>query len=460
MTTSMTMRPARLPVRARVTAAFAAVMTGLLVGIGVLIYQSMASALLDEIDAGLRFRAESTLSTAHTGSVEVPNQARLQEPGEAFAQLLSRTGRIMSASEGFTAPLLARDELARMSRATFVQRPVRNVVGTARLLALPVGASRTSAVLVVGTTMADRSDALRKLRQVMLIGGPAAIAVACLAAWIVAGLALHPMERLRQQAAAITASGLDRRLTVPPARDELRRLAETLNVMLQRLDESFRHEREFLERASHELRTPLTALRAEVELSLGRPRSADELTTALQSVSQETDRLVRLAEDLLVLARTRNGRMPLHRQHIPLRDTVQSAAALFTAQALKLDITIATEAPDATIDADPLRLRQALVNLLDNALRHTPRGGTIAVTASVTSTAARIAVSDTGPGFADTAANPGDYDSESPHHQHPEGLGLRIVHAIAVSHHGTMRIDRNHQDGASVELTLPYDAAP
>ncbi len=460
MTTSMMMRPAQLPVRARVTAAFAAVMTVLLVGIGALIFQSMASALLDEIDAGLRFRAEATLATAHAGSVEVPDQAHLQEPGEAFAQLLSRSGGIISASGGFTSPLLARDELARIRRPTFVQRPVRNVVGTARLLAVPVDSSSTSAVLVVGTTMADRSDALHKLRQVMLLGGPAAIAVACVAGWLVAGLAVHPMERLRQQAAAITASGLDRRLTVPPARDELRRLAETLNDMLERLDRSFGHEREFLERASHELRTPLTALRAEVELSLSRPRTADELTVALHSVSQETDRLARLAEDLLVLARTSNGRMPLHRQDIPLRDTVQSAAALFNAHALKLGITIATEAPDTAINADPLRLRQALVNLLDNALRHTPRGGTVAVTASVTCTAARIVVSDTGPGFADTAANPGDYDRGSPHQQHPEGLGLRIVHAIATSHHGTLRIERNDHGGASVELILPYAATP
>jgi two-component system OmpR family sensor kinase len=450
------MRPAQLPIRARVTAAFAAVMTVLLVGIGVLIYQSMASALLDEIDAGLRFRAESTLSTAHAGSVDVPTQARLQEPGEAFAQLLTRGGRVTSASGGFTAPLLAPDELGGVSGPTFVQRRVKNVVGTARLLALPVDSSSTSAVLIVGTTMADRSDALSKLRQVMFLGGPAAIAVACLAGWLVAGLALHPMDRLRQQTAAITASGLDRRLTVPPARDELRRLAETLNDMLERLDQSFAHEREFLERASHELRTPLTALRAEVELSLSRPRTADELTIALNSVSQETDRLARLAEDLLVLARTRNGRMPLHREHIPLRDALQSAATLFTAHALKVGIAIITEAPDTTINADPRRLRQALVNLLDNALRHTPRGGTVRLTARVTCTAARIVVSDTGPGFADTAADSGD--SDSPHPRQREGLGLRIVHAIAISHHGTLRIDRNDHGGASVELTLPNDA--
>lgn len=445
---------ARLPIRARITAAFAAAMTVLLVAISVLIDRSMAAALLDEIDAGLRFRAEATLSTVHAGLMDVPRQARLQEPGEAFAQLLNRRGATRATSDGFTTSLLTPAELARISRPTFLQRRVRTVVGTARLLALPVTSARTSDVLVVGTTMTDRSDALRTLRRVLLLGGPAAIALACLAGWLVAGLALHPMERLRRQAAAITASGLDHRLTVPPARDELRRLAETLNDMLHRLDHSFRHEREFLERASHELRTPLTALRAESDLALSQPRSADELTAALRSVSEETDRLAHLAEDLLVLARASNGTMPLHRVPIALHDTLQSAAALFTARALHEGITLTVQAPEETVIADPLRLRQALVNLLDNALRHTPVGGTIHLTAEVTETATRIIVSDTGPGFTLTAGDL-DIDHDPASHSTRPGLGLRIVQAITASHRGTLRIERNQQQGAQVELTLP-----
>jgi signal transduction histidine kinase len=293
-----------------------------------------------------------------------------------------------------------------------------------------------------------------------LFGGPVAIALACLAGWLVARLALLPMERLRQQAAAITASGLDRRLTVPPARDELRQLADTLNDMLQRLDQSFRHERDFLGQASHELRTPLTALRAEVDLALSQPRSAGELTDALRSVSQETDRLARLAEDLLVLARTSNGRMPLHRQRIPLRETLKSASALFTAQALEHGITLATEATDTTIDADPLRLRQVLVNLLDNALRHTPRGGNVRLTGHITGNVVRIVVSDTGPGFAGTAVHPHLDDSASTHQPHSAGLGLRIVRAIATSHRGTLRVEENAHGGACVEVTLPYIPTP
>lgn len=432
----------RLPIRARITAAFAVVMLGLLVAIGVLAYVSMSTALLDEIDSGLRFRAASVAQGGPVSGVALPDP-RLEEPTEAFEQILTRAGRIERTSQGFGTPLLDAKELARIHAPTFFERPVRNVVGDARLLAVPLESTGGADVLVVGTTMADRTDALRRLVGVLLVGEPAAVALACLAGWVVGGWALSPVERMRQQAAAITASGLDHRLTVKPTRDELERLARTLNDMLDRLAQSMTSERAFLERASHELRTPLAALRAEVDLALRRRRSVGELTAALHSVSQETDRLARLAADLLVLARAENGRLPLHCENVSLRATLDSAAALFAARALELGIDLTVEAPDSVVSADPLRLRQALVNLVDNALRHTPRHGAVQLAATVDQASAHIVVSDTGSGF-----DPSD-EPDGP------GLGLRIVWAVAASHGGTVHIERSVSGGARVELVLP-----
>ena len=437
---------ARTPIRVRITAAFAAVMTILLVGLGILAYRWMDAALLDEVDSGLRFRAAAAAPSGTTGMVPVgPNNPdpRLQESYEAFGQLLTRDGQVLRATAGYRMPLLTPNQVAGLIRPTFLDRHVPNLSGPVRLLAVPVGTN----VLVVGASLSDRSDALRRLSEVFVIGGPVAIALAWLTSWAVAGWALHPVERMRQQASAITASGLDRRLTVPRARDELNRLARTLNDMLGRLDSSLARERTFLEQASHELRTPLAALRAEVDLSLRRRRNAAELTAALHSVSQEIDRLTQLAEDLLLLARAADGRLPLHRQVIPLRDTLESTASLFAARALDSGITLDVDATDATLDADPLRIRQAVVNLLDNALRHTPRGGNVRLTGAADDTAVRIAVSDTGPGIP-------DIDAPS-----PAGLGLRIVRAVAASHQGTVHISRNGAGGATVELTLPRDAS-
>jgi signal transduction histidine kinase len=457
MTSSLRNLPARLPIRVRVTVAFAAVMTLLLVGLGFLAYRWMGAALLDEIDSGLRFRAAATTprATPATGTSEAGTSAvaealpdpRLQEAHEAFGQLLTYDGRVLRASAGLTAPLLSPAQIAAIGHPTFFQRHVPTLTGPARLLAVP--SSTGSTLLLVGASMSDRTDALRRLGEIFVIGGPAAITLAWLASWVVAGSALRPVERMRQQAAAISVSGPDRRLTVPAARDELRRLAETLNDMLGRLDRSLIRERAFLERAGHELRTPLAALRAEIDLSLRRARSAEELTAALRSVSQETDRLTQLGEDLLVLARADDGRLPLHRQDIPLRATLESAAALFAARALEGGITLSVDAPDISLNADPLRLRQALVNLLENALRHTPRHGTVRLTGRASGPDIHIAVSDTGPGIDDAAADNGDQT------QPRSGLGLRIVRAIAAGHHGSVHIGRNPDGGTTVQLTLP-----
>jgi two-component system OmpR family sensor kinase len=438
-------RSVRVPIRARITAAFAAVMLLLLIAIGLLAYLSMGAALLDEIDSDLRFRASAVEQTAQPDGSETPDP-RLQEPREAFQQFVRADGTVLHATQGFDAPLLSRRDLAGMTGPRFFQRQVPGVVGDARLLAIPTGARAGARFLVVGASMADRIDALRQLVIVLAIGGPVAVAVACLAAWIVAGWALHPMERMRQQAAAITASGTERRMPVPRTRDELQRLALTLNGMLDRLASSMASERAFLERASHELRTPLAALRAEVDLALRRQRTAAELSAALASVSQETDRLSRLAEDLLVLARAGDGRLPLHREAVSLRATLDSVSTRFEARALELDVVLCAAAPDTTISVDSLRLRQALVNLLDNALRHTPRNGRVDLVGTIIGRDVRITVTDTGSGFG-SAADEGT-----------AGLGLRIVRAVARSHGGTVEIGRADEGGARVELVLPHAA--
>jgi signal transduction histidine kinase len=430
----------RVPIRARITAAFAVVMLVLVGAIAAIAYLAMGNALQDEIDTGLRFRAVSVLQALPSDPEMVPD-ARLQEPTEAFVQVLTAAGRIVSATRGFTAPVLSPSDAAVLHRSTFLQREVAGVAGTARILAVPFDQGGVRGIVVVGATTTDRRDALHELAEVLLVGGPAAVALACVAAWTVAGWALRPVDRMRAQASAITASGLDRRLTVPRTRDELQRLARTLNDMLDRLGNALTSERAFLERAGHELRTPLAALRAEVDLALRRRRTPEELAAALESVSQETDRLARLADDLLVLARASAGRLPIHRESVDLPELLESVVRLFGAQAHSQGISLTVTATEGAIEADPVRLRQVLTNLLANALRHTPRGGSVRLVGAAAPDAVRIEVTDTGPGF--------DHTGDEP------GLGLRIVIAIVESHGGTVRIGRGESGGACVEVRIP-----
>jgi signal transduction histidine kinase len=220
-------------------------------------------------------------------------------------------------------------------------------------------------------------------------------------------------------------------------------LANTLNQMLDRLDASISAERSFLEQAGHELRTPLAALRAEIDLALRRQRTNDELTAALGSVSAETDRLARLADDLLVLARASDGRLELHRKSMSLREVVEPAAALFAARASERRVALSVTAPDLTVCVDPNRLRQALLNLMDNALRFSPPASTIRVTATSDGTTACVEVVDSGPGF--EASEPAS----------GSGLGLRIAKAIANAHGGRLRVARAEGAGAVVQFIVP-----
>jgi two-component system OmpR family sensor kinase len=257
--------------------------------------------------------------------------------------------------------------------------------------------------------------------------------------------------------AAISGADPGRRLPVPTAKDEVGRLAETLNGMLQRLETALRRERAFVSDASHELRTPLARLRTELELALRRPRSERELEEALRSAACESDRLARLAEDLLVLARADEDGLPLRRAPVAARDVVTRVAERFAGEAGTAARAIAVEAAEGLgLAADAVRLEQALGNLVANALGH--GRGTIRMTAAEHDGRVEFHVIDEGPGFppqfvpraferfarADEARSGGG-----------AGLGLAIVDVIAKAHGGSAHARNRAGGGADVWLSIP-----
>ncbi|MBV9383285.1 MAG: HAMP domain-containing protein [Streptosporangiaceae bacterium] len=435
------------------TAAFTAAMTLLLVGIGLPVYWSMSGALLDELDSGLRFRAAAIASPSPHALVETPNPL-LEERAEAFDQLLAGDGRIMRSSAGLPpGPLLSLRELAAVHAPTFFVRHVAGVQDAARLLAVPIKDGKASEVLIVGATMADRADELASLVLVFAVGGPVAVLLASLTGWWVAGLGFRPVERMRRQAAAITASGLDHRLDLPVAEDEVRRLGATLNQMLDRLEAAAQHDRRFLERASHELRTPLTALKAELDVAASGPGDVATLSAAIASATEETNRVIRLANDLLALARTHSGRMPISRATHSVRWLLECASAASRARAEAHQITLDVDAPGISAFLDAMRVRQVLDNLIDNALRHTPPGGTITLAARASQSSIDITVRDTGSGFAAPDQLQRrlrrDGDILSGH-----GLGLRIADSVAASHGGRLLLANREPHGAEVTVEI------
>ena len=248
-------------------------------------------------------------------------------------------------------------------------------------------------------------------------------------------------------------------MPVPPARDQLRRLGETLNAMLARLEGALTRERSFVADASHELRTPLAILKAELELALEKGRSTDELRAAIRSAAEETDRVVRLAEDLLVTSRADQRTLPVRAAPVSLAEIVVRVANRFGRQATGAGRTLEVDVPAAlSVIADPLRLEQAVGNLIDNALRYGEGG--VRVWARERDGRVEVHIMDEGQGFApeflDRAFDRFSRADEG-RARGGTGLGLAVVQGIASAHGGSAGARNRAAGGAGVWLTLPRD---
>lgn len=444
------------------TAVFAGVMALLLLGLGLFLYLRLGHELDSAIAQGLRNRAGDVAALVEQADSGLAQSGRspLTEQGENLAQILDASGRVVDSTPSVRPrALLSRPELRRALRGTILVT-TRAGDEPARVLATPVSAQGERLVVVVATELEDRDEAVRNLGGLLLIGGPVALLVAALAGFAALTAALRPVESMRRRAAAIHDAAPGQRLPVPPARDEIARLGDTLNAMLGRLEAAFARERTFVSDASHELRTPLAILKAELELALRGGRSVAELEAALRSALEEADRVVQLAEDLLVIARSDQGRLPIRATELDVDELLNSVRDRFALRAADQRVELSVvEAGRVSLVADPLRLEQALGNLVDNALRH--GGRRIELQGESVGDSIALHVRDDGPGFpeafiasafqrftrADTARGRGG-----------AGLGLAIVAAIALAHGGAVAARNRRGGGADVSIRLP--AAP
>lgn len=437
-----------------------------LAGTGLFVYLRLAGALDETLDNGLRARADDVAALVRQGdqSLRTGLDNPLVEPEERFAQVLDPAGRVVDATPSLGGrSLISSAELAEARSRTITLDRARLPGGDepVRLLATPVRAGGERLVVVVGASREGRDEALADLLVQFALVGPLALALASLLGYALAAAALRPVESMRGQAAAISASEPGKRLLVPATGDEIARLAETLNSMLARLEEALAREQGFVADASHELRTPLALLKTELELALRRPRSVEELERALRSVATETDRLAQLAEDLLVLARADQGQLPLRRAPVSASSVLGRVARRFAARAERSDRAIRVEAPDGLeLYADALRLEQALGNLVENAMRHAE--GEISLGAVEVDGRAELHVRDAGAGFP-ASFLPRAFErfsrGDEARPTGGTGLGLAIVEVIARAHGGEARA-ANAPGGADVWIAIPAGAPP
>ncbi len=456
-----------LSLRLKLTLAFAIVMAVVLATMALFVYLRVGGALIASVDHNLRDQATET--TSHLGGERRPLVDPDTAGGPMLAQLLDRNGQIVRSTPAGLPPLLGRRSAARVAAGSQLLQS-SDLPGRSddwRMLAVPVGSGGRGLVLVVAGSLAGRQDALDRLLVELLVSGPIALLLASLAGYGLAAGALRPVESMRQRAAVISASTPGQRLPVPGGRDEVARLAATLNEMLARLESAFEHERaaieherRFIADASHELRTPLALLQAELEVALRRPRPRGELEAALHSAAEETERLTRLAADLLLIARSDQGQLPLWREPVIAGALLRVAADRFAVRAAEYERTIVVaEDDDLIVDADPDYVEQALGGLIDNALSH--GAGPIELSAVARGRLVELHVADRGPGLP-ASFLPRAFDrfsrADEARGRGGTGLGLSIVELIACAHGGEAGAGNRPGGGADVWIALQQAA--
>ena len=451
----------KLSIRIRLTVVFAGVMAIVLLALGAFVYERVGSSLNSSVNRDLDVRADDISALTHRAAT---GDGRDFGGAEGVAQLLTPTGKVARATPDVgTRPLLTPAQVLAVHGG-----PLRFELsslpgfgeGHWRVLARPVSDVPGAEIAVVAASLEPREEALDHLFVELLLGGAAALLLASAAGYGLAAAALRPVEAMSRKAAAISLRGDDKRLPVPPTGDEIAKLGERLNEMLARIEAAFAHERRFLADASHELQTPLAILRAELELALRRPRSREELEDVVRSAQEETNRLGKLAEDLLVVARSDQGALPVSVATVGADELLRGVAERFARRATDEGRTLSTETPAGLeLVCDPVRIGQALANLIDNSLRY--GGGSITLAAIPRGDMVELHVRDDGGGFPaaflprafERFSRAGDARSST-----GSGLGLAIVQAIAMAHGGSAAAANRGGGGSDVWLALPRQA--
>ncbi len=320
--------------------------------------------------------------------------------------------------------------------------------------------------IVVAQSQAEMHQHLATMRRIFYLSLPLMLLIAGLAGFFLARKSLSPVAAMTEQVETIHANNLHERLQVSNSHDELGRLANVFNELLARVNRSFAGLREFTADASHELRTPLAIIRGEADVALSQPRTSMEYQETLAIVRDEARRLSRIVDDMLALARADAGGQQLRREELYLNDLVEECCRAVQTLAASKSITVLSEAlPDIEFCGDEELLRRMILNLLDNAIKYTPPGGSVRLELHETPTHIQLSVIDNGIGIpAEAVAQVFDrfyrVDKARSRAEGGSGLGLPIVKWVAEAHHGTVKLESHADIGSRFVVELPRQQEP
>jgi heavy metal sensor kinase len=466
-------------IRVRLTLWYVLALALLLVLFSGGVYLALRDALSDNLDAAIEGRVDVWLHVVQVvdGEPRLPLESASPPTEDAsdddddpedelddeeFVRLYDRQGGLLAdTSDSGEVGALDPSVVRRAVDGDAQWLRLRGEDETYRVRIVPVEqAGVTVGALAVGQSEEDLTDTLSALLTVTALALPLALLAAGLVGFLLARRALAPIDRITRTARELSAADLSRRLDLDLPDDELGRLARTFDAMLERIDVAFQRQRQFTADASHELRTPLTIMRGQLEVALSRARPADDYRATLEAQAEQVERLSGLVSSLLTLARADAGQIPLERELLEVAALVESSVEQVAPLADERGVALTTSGPPATVQADATLLVQLLLNLLDNALRHTPPGGTIEVSWAVVGGVLQLLVHDTGSGIA-AEHLPRVFERFYRVEQARErvaggvGIGLAICRWIAEAHGGTITLESAVGVGTTVLVTLP-----
>jgi heavy metal sensor kinase len=465
-----------MTLRVRLTLWYGTALALILIIFSTVLYVVTARSLRDAVDQSLEETAAAAvraleergfLPLVDEGELmsQFPELARIDK----FFQIFSPSGTITIRS-----PNVKQHEMPLSRQALEVAYAGRTLFESAkypkepplRLISVPIVYRGSLLYIIqVGTTMDSVEHTLNRLLLVLLVSMPVALVVSLAGGWFMAGRALRPVDAITLAAQRIAGGDLTQRLTAPVSADEIGRLANTFNDMIDRLETSFRQIRQFSSDASHELRTPLTVMRGETELALRRPRETEDYKAVMESNLEEIDRMTRIVDELLFLSRADMGEVKM--EHLPvsldsLIEDVQRQASLL-GQERDVQVLLSATTP-AVVLGDELRLRELFLNLVDNAIKYSRSGGTVEMALTIEQEQARLSVTDHGIGIAQED-QPQIFDRfyrtdhARAHTKKGTGLGLAICIWIAESHRGQIEVQSKIGEGSTFTVLLPLAPA-
>ena len=437
-----------------------ALASALLLAVGGWLFVSiLSSSLMSSIDSQLSVQA-SHGSSYLTSNPSLPTTPSGTNAPEYTVQVIDGANKVRGASaEAGQQPLLP-PSLLREARSQAILVTVTHDGEDQRVLAQPYAGQRDWLV-IAAVSLESFNSTISRVTTQLAVGCSLVVLLAAVGAYFLSRSALRPVERLRREVASLFERPVPEAVGVPKTHDEIAALATTMNELLMRLRSSLERERGLIADASHELRTPFAVLRGELELAQRPGRSHDELVAIIAAAAEEAARLNRIADDLLLLSRGDQDQLPMHFEVTDVHQLLIMIAQHTESRMLAGGISCRVDAPTglyAKLDGE--RIRQAVDNLVENALRFSPSGAEITLTARAQGGDLELEVADHGPGF------PTDFlphaferfrrpDSSRSRIEGGAGLGLAIVMTIAVAHGGMATAINRPEGGASVRLVLP-----